>query len=902
MTAEIMEENILTFFLDFKNEGGIGKIQVTEPVKWDGSTATVEQDDERYGRDVRFGNKEVSLFFYKGLFEPATSPLQLPNGAIVCNLTMGFEFLLDAYQSHYFEAKITQSINKNGVEFITGELLIMKTDLLTYFECKIRETTPIAEIKRNDDTEIDILSNLDIYENQITPVATSRILLKAKPWTKVSSWSAIEEVVQFAKGFLGAPSFFNRIKSQTKSDIGNSITWGEDYTEAPFPTTNYPTPPAFFRILKAAFSLTNLTAEFQLNMTTEWVPGDTDGNFEVIGRFVKFKEGEFFDVFEAGDSPNNIKFYDTDGLGPSSGNYIYNYNGTMKINFPNMEIDEVLGFLFYHRGSDAIQLSKNTFHPSELTITATETAVDSVITGVRYIDAVKQVTKSINGMPVFAQRFELGGDFENEFVFDGYRIRQFLDKPFNLTFKKIIEGKLPKDNADYQIKPEVIYIGIEDDFYPNNDLGGFMSAPNTEFSSYCNERFTTQKIEVNFKNHEKDENEENTLDIVHAESQWLTPNRNVENTKVIDIDVIIDPYMIESSRRQGVSEKPTTSIDSDDKIFLIRCVEVAPGTTLTNNFSLLHSTEEAGVLQVMNTGVFNWTLLGFNIGATLIFNSGENTGSYAVTEYNQTVMKLTPIGFTPTYNGITVNNITYPLQNVGYMVRTNENFDLIEGVANPDNFTGLLDTPKRILLGRYGKQLATICRDYPNGKITNRKYNNNGNLTTQFQGGAILKENDPVLVADLPEATLSPEFIDTQFVCSFNQAVNLFEGIQTINSDNTIGGFLRVVNPLGMMVKGFPKKAEYEWSSGIMSAGLEIKNESKEVSITTLGTSLISIQETGYNRVDLGNAWYAINGDFVTLQDANSIPLINPTRWQDISVNGVSFESIDSLADALGNL
>ena len=62
-----MNEIIFRFFLNFKNNS-VGRLEITEPIGFDGATFTIEQDKKRYGRDVSYGSEEVSLDFYSGVY------------------------------------------------------------------------------------------------------------------------------------------------------------------------------------------------------------------------------------------------------------------------------------------------------------------------------------------------------------------------------------------------------------------------------------------------------------------------------------------------------------------------------------------------------------------------------------------------------------------------------------------------------------------------------------------------------------------------------------------------------------------------------------------------------------------------------------------------------------------
>ena len=59
-------------------------------------------------------------------------------------------------------------------------------------------------------------------------------------------------------------------------------------------------------------------------------------------------------------------------------------------------------------------------------------------------------------MTLDSPRFDFGGEFYDQFAFDGKLIRQFTDKPFNVTFKDLMEG-IQEVNADYQINDDSVF-------------------------------------------------------------------------------------------------------------------------------------------------------------------------------------------------------------------------------------------------------------------------------------------------------------------------------------------------------------------------------------------------------------------------------------------------------------
>lgn len=891
------------FYLQLQNEPS-SRIEITEPLKWDTASFSVQQRSPGYGRDISYGNKEVSLEFVDGYYEKSPTQIQLPNGIIIDNLTMGLPFLLEADIRFGFETIFDFIISKNGLDFDTGNLDFQtrETDTYSYMRCKIIKNNTLAKISRKIDTNVNVFSDKDLEGNLIAPVATTNILIKAKPSVKISEWVCEDETVQYAKGFSGAPTFFNVIKTPIKDDIANSLSWLEDYDEAPFPTTNYPFPPDFFRVIKAKYNLTNLKADIRLKMTSEWVDidGEVDGNFEIVGRIVRCQEGNFFDVLAGGDSPDNIKFYDSNGLGPGSGIYSYSIDQQLQIDLPNMVVGDLLCIVFLHRGSNADQFSKNTFHKASIQITATETAISSVVKGVRYIDFIKQIVKSINGMPIIAPRFDVGGQFYDQFVYNGNLIRQRIDTPFYGTFKQEAED-LSEVNADYQINDNEIFLGQEMDFYPNRELLAIPRQPDSDFKTPYNPRHTINLFEFGYKKYEQSDDAKNTIDGVHTEGQWQPPNQQVENAKRIKINHNRDPFLKENVRRKNVGETSSTAIQEDNEIFIDDVVQISPGTYLTEDILLIHSVGETGNLTVMNDGGFNWNLIGFEVGNVVSFLNTLNVGNYNVIEIGDNIIKLEPIGFSPTFNGEVATKFKYPLANVLYKNRTDEGFTLIQGLAEPENFSNLLYTPRRNIV-HFEDYLATCCLFQPLKSILCTYFKNNGNLTTQFLGGKIYTENEQIPVSSLPVPTLSPRLVNLKTIAEFEEVYQLVMALKTIFPDGTVGGFIRTQDPKGKMLKLHPIKLDYVWSTKVLTISGELRYERPFIKINSVGQKLIEINEVGYDVKVLNNASVRMIGNYISLLDARAIPLIVPTRIDRIAVNGTAYTTKTELATALMNM
>jgi hypothetical protein len=108
---------------------------------------------------------------------------------------MGLFNLLDYYKTYGFESEVEFILKKNGVTFTVGllDFQMAKTDLLTYFECKVIQENNRAIINRRSDINVDVFSDKDLDLNTITPLTTENILLKAKPVLQVSEWKVLDQ-------------------------------------------------------------------------------------------------------------------------------------------------------------------------------------------------------------------------------------------------------------------------------------------------------------------------------------------------------------------------------------------------------------------------------------------------------------------------------------------------------------------------------------------------------------------------------------------------------------------------------------------------------------------------------------------------------------------------------------
>lgn len=887
--AQTVDISNYDFYLNFIDLP-FGMKQIDEPIGIDVINLVTKTDGKGYANNVYFGGDDsVDLTFTsevgsKGLgycfFELSE-----------CDLNKGFESQIEFL-----------IFNRVTLEyFLIGKLEFQKrkTDEYSFYKFTITQSTNQALIKRRFDIKVDLFSNEDLDNNPLAPVQTSNILLKAKPVFQLSEWETVD--YGYTGTFFGgqAAARFPLFSQITKSNIKDTLTSFFQVKEATTGTSGtnfFEESLEDFRVIQTQEDLSNITLTINNLSLQCGFSGivDVDKRLSVVYG-TGFNVGEFQSIVLFESSDDNISLINQ------------NYEATIPFVQSGGYITLIFTIFDNFTLPSATPTSSGNLNIAaggSLKITSTATGIDTVTKGVRLIDAVKRVSKGVNqDFEVDAPRLESQGEHYDQFVFSGDMIRG-REAPLNITWKEVTEYVMSEINSDIDITDNNLFIGQEDDFRPNIEIGVFEHYPDESYSLEYNERFLTNQYTTSFKSYNQDKDDENTIDAVHTEMQLLNKNLNVENEKVIECDFIRDPFLISTTQIKAATET-TTSLTQDDKKFLIDCIEIAPNTNggfkriLDHNYS---ATNNELKLFINNA---NWTILGFQVGDIFTIETTSNAGDYNVVEITNNIITLTPINVVPTTIGEEITDVSFPLTDVDYVNRTNEGFTLIEGINVPDNYSNLRYTLKRSLINYWGSYLATTTlRNLQPIDVTYLK--NNVDLRTQLDGENIVSELDPIQQSELPAPLTTDRSIFINVRCSFDQYIDLKDKIKLITSTDTyikkIGGFIRVINNNGKVLKGYPKLMDFTWSNNLLRLEMEEKYENP---ITNIGfaNSMFFINEVGYPFESVTKLDYEVTDtDYIQFFDAVTRPLTNKLRYSLVSVNGQTFNNMTDLTIAIAGL
>ena len=762
-----IEINAFRHFLELNSV----RTEILEPIGFDAANFVVEQNNDGYGRDVFYGNTEVDLEFHDEYG--------------INDLPSGLELLLAQENLNGSEADVNYILQKNNIDFTVGQLDFAesKTDYKSYFKCKVIQNNEQAKIKKRINVKVDAFATKDLDDNTITPIQTTDILLQAKPIDQISSFT----------------------------------TPGEATYDGNLPGVNLNMLFPYPQIVKYGVADTLTPIDYFINSSAE--QSLVIVSVQNILTNVKIKGRLKYKLNSAGQS---LSFWVKSGTSTSS---LSNNVGVTLPNDYNTIIDHsfeftlpnaipqghiIWSFLFENSSQDAIYM---TIYDGELEITATETGIDSVVKAVRYIDLIKQNYKAIGSLPVNAPKFDLGGEFYDQFCFNGKLIRQITTNPFYLQLKNTLES-LMEVNASAQINKTEIVIGQYQDFYNDVNIGTFLQIPEEGANFTKNEKYLINTFKFGYDKYEQDRDEDNTLDAIHTDSEWFVPNTNSINTKEIKLPFIRDAYKIESVRRRA-TEKDNTSNDSDDDIFIIDVVEVPAGTTKTiSQVFTFQQSDSANTMKILANKTFKWTLLGFQVGD--ILQLGGGTG-FEVLEITDSMLTLYWGG--GDFSGSAFLNITYPITSVQYTTRTNEGLIFNQNLLNADKYANLRYSIKRNMKHWYN-YLATAGMFVPSKTIKNTYFKSNGIATTKFTGEAdnTLENQDIAISGITTYKILNQNIYKTTIVAEFYDIVDLIEKIATQK------GYISVQEHNGNIVKGYVKKLDHKWATNECDIILEVKH------------------------------------------------------------------------------
>jgi len=874
---------MIKFYLNFIT-GGEGLKEVQEFTGFDASKFSLEQDDKRFGRDVLFAGGESNFTIYS---RPEHQ----------------FELMLVYRQLYGTESEVEWIIDYNGINLTYDiDFGSMSTDQLTYITFQVLQKSKQLLLKRRSGTNVNVLSNLTLDDENILPCQIHNIFIQAKPITKNSRFTQPTPKT-FVQGGNGGVTTrrFNYANQVELSGIEDTLS----FIQGSGNRRDFGYIEAADTISRMNLKISNLTvstketADSTLgygSLTLRWAIGFPDVDPGIGNRVFEFS---FFDQ-PGSTSPVGLQRDLVDG----------------SFTFSNLSMERGQRLYIWFEGfvdtQNRTYFLTTTVKSMKVEIEVVQTTLSTVNPAIRLYDIMKYVCKSVSGMDIIATDYEPGGKFYNQFLLTGNFLRGIKDKGFNMNFEQILDT-ICEVAADYQITTDdKVRFSLYPDFYKDIEIGVIEMIQNDAYKREYNPKYKINEFKYKFSNFQsqKEKEVDQTIDVVHGETEWLLASKKVENKKEIDVKTIRDAFQLEESRSKAYIVSDKTETQDDDKKFIL---DVYPAELITGNITLSETAylrhyydTETGRLTITNDNSFSFKLLGILADSFLPFviNTPQpNNGLYNVFEVADNYLILTPDSTaTPSTanNGYKFTKFTYTIakNTISGKAWTNEGFTTIENIANGDKYPNLRFSVKRNIINYFSQYLASANLDnlWKNKfSIKNTLYKNNPLAKTTYAGITVVEGEDFIPANPI----LSNELDRCVFTMDFTAYVDIE------NKTRDISGYVRYIDNNGIVTRGYPQKMEFTTQmdgKGKLECTMEVKHEPEVLKI-------FSDNETGIIRIndfisvdELSFNWTIDELGYLFIFDETGLLLFTKTLYDRVSVNGSLFENRFLLEQSLNNL
>jgi hypothetical protein len=918
--------NEISFYLRFNSLGNPNFYRISEPIGFDNAKFVLEQESKRFARSVKYGAIDKLRFPNKKAEKNSIRQVINPQGNTSIFLDYGFQWLIYIYSEYGFEMDVDFLIKVNGVDFkIYGLNVADKdvTDGYTYFQCSLIDNSKVMDYKRRMDDKLNAFGTKGIFEQVVTPIPTFNYLKRATPENQRSKFRSNNQVTSAfssISNFGGTLSYTNwggnNCNITDEHGIDNTLSFiSNNYATSlvsGFMTpndTNFTYIEAKQDLTNVTINITNIVASAQAFFSTNsYVGASSSGIVKLmvmvsdqeldLGGFTPYTlwSKSFTKSNPSGNLPSAVPSQFTLNL-PSvqRGFRIYIYFTAQTTLVPVGGLPSIIGLL-----SSTVNITS-----LDIEINAISTALDNVVTAVRYVDLIKQGNLMVHDLPFNASLFTSGGRFFDQAVFNKRMVTQRNDFLY-FTLKDIF-GSVEEVCADVELNENELFIGQYPDYYTNDEIGVYSVIPSETLNIDVNDRFATNKMLYNYSKFAQDRTILGSTQSVHTQSEWKIQNTKVENSKEVKNDLIRDPLMIQDIVNQEIS-KPTTSTDDDNNLCIEDMIALAPNSfgiinarlfirVVNGNLEILNRT----IVDSNDSVVINWITQGLSVGMTVEVLNGTNTGFYTVVSLTSTVLVLQPNTITVVLaDGDWFIQIKHFYTNVQWQTRTNQGFALIDGVGS--SFANLRYTIKRNLFYWY-PYLATMVM-YCKKDIINSFFKSNGKLKTRLTTETVdVIEDAPILYADLPQPILTGKIYNLTVVSNYQDEIdrlNLYEGIGASRLPNPKKGFCRFLDLKGNVIKGYIQKSEYLLASNQLMVTIEEKYEA-QILVVNYANGVLTVNDTTY-QLSGNTQWFKTENDFVRFFDAQNKPICNFYKYNFVVLNSITYTSINDLVNALNLL
>ena len=648
-----------------------------------------------------------------------------------------FDAIIQEYNVNGFLGDVMLFITYNSNELFKGsfDFSTTQTDMLNYLKCQIVNKDKLYLLDKNKNIAVDLLSNEDLDKNTVTPAQMDSIGLPPITLFKESVWEDTQNVV-YLMTTADTTSVFNNIKSTTKYEINDSLSWLDT---SQLYTLNLGRD---IQLVSAKENLTdiNISMEFASNTSIIKVPSSNDARVRLIINY----------GLEMPDQPDSVWANNTNvatlldfTLTSSNDTYIL----PSQLNYTINALPRGSGIWCYWLVEGSSLATTVLFYntSSKITINAKAKNFYSVNNAIFYEDLVSNAVKKIANIQNVAWNVNY---YNYTMAFNGNLLRHIYDKGFEIKWQDIAKQLNERNlGAYYNESTDTLIIDHRNNILGTNLIGSYGDLAKKDFYFVTeDENFIVNKFSYKYSKYQaqKENNVNGNNASVHGESEWYVANKTFEGSIDVDLPFVRDSFMIEDIRQKALEYKEDTATNEDNTVVLIEAIYNDNGSsqriTVTESITVNASYDTDNNIQsFLNDSSFNWYLIGIREGIGIYINGQY----YFVEESTPTLLKVTPDSGSPAFNG----NYTLEFE---YIMQTNFLGKTDNGLYNQD-----FSVRQNI---QYWRNTLDVANFYSKTDIINTIYKENKEAVING-----LQETHPI---DYLNALHTPRVIDSKIMLS----------------------------------------------------------------------------------------------------------------------------------------
>lgn len=763
-----------------------GEYIIDKPGGWDDIDSTVDIDEDQFFVKNFIIGENAKLKFYQYGNRSAFDILekvyeeQKGDGRII------FKYIGKKDNTEYDLLKDNMEVNMNKYNKTFGNSMFV-------IEVEIIKSEVQNKLFNRDEITIDLFDEKDLDENTIIPIETFEIGYKkgAKKQTNFYFWDTSQNALidkyrtDHFFSFLRADGY--EFGNNTNEYCG--IRWKFD-----------------IRIDQGPFVSTNVTLEsIKVEISNFHVYGYRDDNL--------YAKIALYAIIEGNNQSYTQKLLESTEIinGTNKVAELKIDNKTFDLNPPNLNNGQSLKFMILSmNNTDQFKIiSVNTDTSIEISTSIESPLVKT--TGIRVIDAIKQVVKNYtsSGLGVESTYLGPGGAYYNTSISTGVYLRGLPKKytagqKIKTSLKSLVENGVSKLLAlGYDVLNNNVVVEDINYFFKDiqiYDLSG---------KDYIRDGF---KIEIDkdvvfnnmtFGSKKYSKNVKEDIQNFITSAEFTTPIKSIKNKFDKQTELIIDEYKIQ----ELIEDKTSSTNDNDDDLVLIDQVQLEDYYD-TGIFEKCNHTIENGFLKLICTiTAFDTTMI--TVGSSIEIMEGYNTGVWIVTNIDGAELTLNKNSGIQT--GTINTKVKYLISSLIKNRSVNDGFVNPVWIRDPKTATNTRHNPK-YHMARWFPFFGSGLIKKPDTdliKVTNYKNNDKAQMTAiwqdlnnELQGEIIVGADEslgrlraykqPLFSGDLIEISIAK--------VTFEEFILIYENWRYgLNGDRTKNrGYLTINTPIGL--------------------------------------------------------------------------------------------------------